>query len=88
MKIKKNTFSPLVLELFFPSIANCKKLKIQKIQKSTFPIVELYTVDSRFSIMHPILAVELLLGFPSGKLFDCPHLEQHRLSSPRGKTTF
>jgi hypothetical protein len=28
-----------VLELFFPSIANCKKLKIQKIQKSTSPIV-------------------------------------------------
>jgi hypothetical protein len=26
MKIKKNTFSTLVLELFFPSIANCKKL--------------------------------------------------------------
>jgi hypothetical protein len=39
MKIKKNTFSTLVLELFFPSIANCKKLKIQKIQKSTSPIV-------------------------------------------------
>jgi hypothetical protein len=37
MKIKKNTFSTLVLELFFPSIANCKKLKIQKIQKSTSP---------------------------------------------------
>jgi hypothetical protein len=30
MKIKKNTFSTLVLELFFPSIANCRKLKIQK----------------------------------------------------------
>jgi hypothetical protein len=30
MKIKKNTFSTLVLELFSPSIANCKKLKIQK----------------------------------------------------------
>jgi hypothetical protein len=26
MKIKKNTFSTLVLELFFPSIANCMKL--------------------------------------------------------------
>jgi hypothetical protein len=40
MKIKKNTFSTLVLELFFPSIANCKKLKIQKIQKSTSPIAQ------------------------------------------------
>jgi hypothetical protein len=37
MKIKKNTFSTLVLELLFPSIANCRKLKIQKIQKSTSP---------------------------------------------------
>jgi hypothetical protein len=40
MKIKKNTFSTLVLELVFPSIANCKKLKIQKIQKSTSPTVQ------------------------------------------------
>jgi hypothetical protein len=37
MKIKKNAFSTLVLELFFPSIANCKKLKIQKIPKVDFP---------------------------------------------------
>jgi hypothetical protein len=37
MKIKKNTFSTSVLELFFPSIANCKKLKIQKIQKLSSP---------------------------------------------------
>jgi hypothetical protein len=37
MKIKKNTFSTFVLELFFPSIANCKKLKIQK---STSPTVQ------------------------------------------------
>jgi hypothetical protein len=29
MKIKKNTFSTLVLELFFPSILNCENLKIQ-----------------------------------------------------------
>jgi hypothetical protein len=35
MKIKKNSFSTLALELFFQSIANCMKLKIQKIQKST-----------------------------------------------------
>jgi hypothetical protein len=44
MKIKKNTFSTLVLELFFPSIANCKKLKIQKIQKSTSPTVQVETL--------------------------------------------
>jgi hypothetical protein len=30
MKIKKNTFYTLVLELFFPSTANCRKLKIKK----------------------------------------------------------
>jgi hypothetical protein len=29
MKIKENTFSTLVLELFFPSITNCRKLKIK-----------------------------------------------------------
>jgi hypothetical protein len=29
MKIKKNTFFTLVLELFFPSIANCRNLKLQ-----------------------------------------------------------
>jgi hypothetical protein len=38
---KENTFSTLVLDLFFPSIANCKKLNIQKIQKSTSPTVHL-----------------------------------------------
>jgi hypothetical protein len=37
MKIKKNTFSTLVLELFFPSISNCRKLKIQNKPKSDFP---------------------------------------------------
>jgi hypothetical protein len=37
MKIKKNTFSTLVLELFFPSTANCRKLKIQKNPKIDFP---------------------------------------------------
>jgi hypothetical protein len=37
MKIKTNTFSTLVLELFFPSIANCRKLKIQKNPKIDFP---------------------------------------------------
>jgi hypothetical protein len=29
MKIKKNTFSTLVLELFFPSIAICRKLQLK-----------------------------------------------------------
>jgi hypothetical protein len=37
MKIKKNTFPTLVLELFFPSIANCRKSKIQKYSKIDFP---------------------------------------------------
>jgi hypothetical protein len=37
MKIKKNTFTTLVLELFLPSIANCRKLKIQKNPKIDFP---------------------------------------------------
>jgi hypothetical protein len=41
MKIKKKTFSTLVLELFFPSIANCKKLKIRK---STSPTTQFHTV--------------------------------------------
>jgi hypothetical protein len=40
MKIKKNTFASLALELLFPYIAKCRKLKIQKIQKSTSPNVE------------------------------------------------
>jgi hypothetical protein len=39
MKIK-NTFPTFVLELCFTTIANCKKLKIQKIQKSTSPTVQ------------------------------------------------
>jgi hypothetical protein len=37
MQIKKDTFSTLVLELFFPLIANCRKLKIQKNPKIDFP---------------------------------------------------
>jgi hypothetical protein len=37
MKIKKKTFSTSVLEWFFPSIANCKNLKIQN---STSPGVQ------------------------------------------------
>jgi hypothetical protein len=50
MKIKKNTFSTLVLELFFPSIANCKKMKIQKIQKSTSPTVEAISLEYKLVV--------------------------------------
>jgi hypothetical protein len=39
MKIKKTTFSTLVLALFFPSIENCRKLKIQKNQKNRLPLI-------------------------------------------------
>jgi hypothetical protein len=39
MKIKKTAFSTLVLELFFPSIADCRKLKIQKKYKNRLPLV-------------------------------------------------
>jgi hypothetical protein len=35
MKIKKNTLCTLVLELFFPSIANSRKLKIKKKPKKS-----------------------------------------------------
>jgi hypothetical protein len=38
MKIKKNTFSTLVVELFFPSIANCRKLKF----KNRLPLLRTY----------------------------------------------
>jgi hypothetical protein len=37
---KEKLFSTLVLELFCQSIANCMILKIQKIQKSTSPIIQ------------------------------------------------
>jgi uncharacterized protein YbcC (UPF0753/DUF2309 family) len=40
MKIKKNVFSTLVLESFCQSKFSCKRLKIQKIQKSTPPTAE------------------------------------------------
>jgi hypothetical protein len=36
-KLRKT--ASLILELLFQSIANCKKLKIKKIKKSTFPIL-------------------------------------------------
>jgi hypothetical protein len=38
MKIKKNTLSTLVLDLFCQSTVNCRKLKIQK---STSPTMQL-----------------------------------------------
>jgi hypothetical protein len=43
MKIKKNTFCTLVFELFFPSTANCRKLKIQKNPKIDFPYCTVYS---------------------------------------------
>jgi hypothetical protein len=46
MKIKKNTFSTLVLELFFPSTANCRKLKIQKKSKNRLPLVYSTKLDA------------------------------------------
>jgi hypothetical protein len=42
MKIKKNTFSTLVLELFFPSIANCRKLILQ----NRLPLLTSHYIDS------------------------------------------
>jgi hypothetical protein len=57
MKIKKNTFSTLVLELFSPSIANCRKLKIQKNPKIDFPYCtsgrELNIRERRKSFKYP-----------------------------------
>jgi hypothetical protein len=53
MKIKKNTFSTLVLELFSPSIANCRKLKIQKNQKIDFPYCTVTAAYSLISWLEP-----------------------------------
>jgi hypothetical protein len=70
MKIKKNTFCTSVLDLFFPSIANCRKLKIQKNPKIDFPyyispdqlIVELQT---QLSLQRSILGNKLFLKYAS-----------------------
>jgi hypothetical protein len=51
MKIKKNTFCSLVLELFFPSTANWRKLKIQKNPKIDFPYCTVHTVYPPNSIL-------------------------------------
>jgi hypothetical protein len=51
MKIKKNTFSTLVLELLFPSIANCRKLKIQKNSKIDFPYCSAFGRDYYASVL-------------------------------------
>jgi hypothetical protein len=46
MKIKKNTFTTLILELFCQSIANCRKLKIKKSTSPTEDLPQLYlTID-------------------------------------------
>jgi hypothetical protein len=50
MKIKKNTFCTLVLEWFSPSTANCRKLKIQKIQTSTSPNGHAWCMPVEFPI--------------------------------------
>jgi hypothetical protein len=66
MKIKKNTFFTLVLELFFPSIANCKKLKILKIQKSTSPNAEPleYEVQSHSGVIDTVVQVTTVSMIP------------------------
>jgi hypothetical protein len=51
MKIQKNTFSTLVLELFSPPIANCRKLKIQKNPKIDFPYYAVSSSDIQYEIM-------------------------------------
>jgi hypothetical protein len=62
MKIKKNTFSTLVLELFFSSIANCRKLKLQnrlpllhmfceRLLYGNSAMVEVHVLKSRHSII-------------------------------------
>jgi hypothetical protein len=56
MKIKKNTFSTLVLELFFPSVANCRKLKIQKNPKIDFPYCTVHNVVVQDSACHTEMA--------------------------------
>jgi hypothetical protein len=45
MKIKKNTFSTLVFELFFQSIANCKKLETQK-SKNRLPLLRMLPMQA------------------------------------------
>jgi hypothetical protein len=55
MKIMKNTFSTLVFELFLPSIENCRKLKIQKIQKLTSPTGHVPAWTEKTSLVAPQL---------------------------------
>jgi hypothetical protein len=61
MKIKKNTFSTLAFELFFQSIANCKKSKVQKIQKSTSPTVQGVGENGSFHPLAEALVMALKL---------------------------
>jgi hypothetical protein len=62
MKIKKNSFSTLVLELFFPSIANCRKLKLQ----NRLPLI--YTV--RNALLEMVMEILALVGnLPRGGCF-------------------
>jgi hypothetical protein len=61
MKIMKNTFSTLVLELCFPSIANCRKLKTKKIQKSTSPTVQGWGSSDSFLISFEAAGIRVKL---------------------------
>jgi hypothetical protein len=69
MKIKKNTFSSLVLELFFPSIANCRKLKIQKNPKIDFPYCIVIPFDSLERIVDYLMQT-LVMDFLLVKMID------------------
>jgi hypothetical protein len=52
MKIKKNTFCTSVLELVFPSTANCRKLKIQKNPKIDFPYCTVLGLGSERNVLN------------------------------------
>jgi hypothetical protein len=66
MKIKKNTFSTLVLELFFPSIANFGKLKIQKKSKKSTSSTAHYAIS--LMIRSVMFDLNLLGGGESAQL--------------------
>jgi hypothetical protein len=73
MEIKRHIFSTLVLEFFCQSKFSCKKLKIQKIQKSTSPIT--HTEIGRI-LCHPVVGRSLK---------DCLGLEVSQ--SKKGQST-
>jgi hypothetical protein len=61
MKIKKNTFSTLVLVLRFTTIANCKKLKIQK---STSPNIQGVPLNRALYLMGVANSESMIGGAP------------------------